>query len=225
MPDHFSKILILIPAYNAANHLEELIERIRKIDYRVDLLVINDGSTDSTENIITELEVGHLSHTPNRGKGYALKRGFEYAIEHGYDHVITIDADLQHLPEELMSFLSYNQPADISIGTRTIDLKKVPPHRWLTNNMTSLIISIFYGTRVRDSQSGFRMIVVDLIKKLKVSTVKYDFESEMLFQAGLLKAKITEIPITTVYEGSRSYFNPLADVGRFIKLVWKRIWL
>ena len=113
----------------------------------------------------------------------------------------------------------------MAIGTRQMKLGVMPFARWLTNNLTSLIISIFSGMRIRDTQSGYRMISVDTLKKLRLKSVKYDFESEMLFQAGALNIKIDEIPIATVYEGSHSYINPLVDTGRFIKLIWKRILL
>jgi hypothetical protein len=95
----------------------------------------------------------------------------------------------------------------------------------LTNNLTSIIISIFSGKRIRDSQSGYRMTAVELLRKMQIKSVKYDYESEILFQAGALDAAIGEVAITTVYEGSHSYINPLVDTGRFIKLIWKRMLL
>jgi glycosyltransferase involved in cell wall biosynthesis len=219
------KILILVPAYNAAKYLPELTKRIIKAAGECDILIINDGSSDNSEEILAGLDVIHLTNSPNKGKGYTLNRGFDYSIEHGYENVITIDADLQHLPEELPLFVASCREYDMAIGTRQMRLGVMPFARWLTNNLTSLIISVFSGMRIRDSQSGYRMISVDTLKKLHLKSVKYDFESEMLFQAGALNIKIGEIPIATVYEGSHSYINPFIDTGRFIKLIWKRILL
>jgi glycosyltransferase involved in cell wall biosynthesis len=219
------KILILVPAYNAAKYLPELTKRIKKAAGECGILIINDGSSDNSEEILAGLDVIHLTNSPNKGKGYTLNRGFDYAIEHGYENVITIDADLQHLPEELPLFINSCREYDMAIGTRQMRLGVMPFARWLTNNLTSLIISIFSGIRFRDTQSGYRMISVSTLKKLRLKSVKYDFESEMLFQAGALNIKIGEIPIATVYEGSHSYINPLVDTGRFIKLIWKRILL
>lgn len=219
------KILILVPAYNAGKYLRELIERIKKSAPSSDTLIINDGSTDDTGMILNELNINHLTNFPNRGKGYSLKRGFDYAIQNGYDYVVTIDADLQHLPEEIPRFTNRAGEAEIYVGTRNLRSKDMPPHRKLSNWLTSLIISVFSGKRIRDSQTGYRMISTGLLKSLNVTSVKYDFESEQLFQAGRLSVKFAEIPISTVYEGSHSYINPLKDTTRFIRLILRRIML
>ena len=225
MPENSHTTLVLIPAYNAGKYLKELTARIKALDHPLDILIINDGSTDNTNEIIQNLDVFSLVNDPNRGKGYTLKRGCDWAVEHGYEYVITIDADLQHLPEEIPRFLNNGHKADVIIGTRDIRLEVMPPHRWLTNNLTSLIISVFSGARVRDSQSGYRMLATKILRMVDVESVKYDYESEILFQVGALNSAIGEVPISTVYEGSHSYINPLVDTGRFIRQIWKRIWL
>ena len=217
-------VLVLIPAYNAARHLPELIKRVRQFVCDDNLLLVNDGSADDTEKILREQSVNHLSFPDNRGKGAALMAGFEYAIENGYRSVLTIDADLQHLPEEIPRFYALDNGHRMIIGTRKIDLSIMPFARWLTNNLTSMIISIFSTQRVRDSQSGFRLIPTRVLKAIRLKTVKYDFESEMLFQAGTVGCTIDEVPISTIYENSTSYINPLKDTGRFIRQIWKRIW-
>jgi glycosyltransferase involved in cell wall biosynthesis len=219
------KILILIPAYNAGRYLKELVDRVRKAVEKADILIINDGSTDETSTILPSLNALNLTNSANMGKGFALNRGFDFAVRNSYNYIITIDADLQHLPEELPRFTNFSEQADIFMGTRRMSLSHMPFLRWVTNNLTSLIISIFSGTRIRDTQSGYRMITVDTLRRLRVKSRRYDFESEMLFQAGALGVRIAEVPISTVYEGSHSYINPLVDSGRFIKLIWRRIWL
>ncbi|UCD94309.1 MAG: glycosyltransferase family 2 protein [Candidatus Zixiibacteriota bacterium] len=136
---------------------------------------------------------------------------------------MTIDADLQHLPEEIPLFIDSGWKADIYMGTRDLRSADMPIHRRLTNYLTSLIISIFSRQRIRDSQSGYRMLSTDVLRKLKIRSLKYDFESELLFQAGMLDINVAEVRISTVYEGSHSYINPLVDTLRFIKLIWRRI--
>jgi glycosyltransferase involved in cell wall biosynthesis len=220
-----SKVLILIPAYNAANYLPRLVPRIRHSVPDSDLLIINDGSSDNTAELLPTLGITCLENVPNQGKGFTLKRGADYALEKGYRHIVTIDADLQHLPEEIPRLLEKTGRSDIVIGTRKITLRVMPFARWLTNNLTSIIISVFSGQRVRDSQSGFRLIATEILAQTKVQSVKYDYESELLFQAGALGARIGEAAISTVYEGSHSYINPLKDTGRFIRQIWKRILL
>jgi glycosyltransferase involved in cell wall biosynthesis len=217
--------LILIPAYNAGRHLNELVQRVKKAVPDSDVLIINDGSTDDSAGILKNLDVISLTNSPNRGKGYTLQRGFDYAIKNNYDYVVTIDADLQHLPEEIPRFFESEIKADIYIGTRNLKSPDMPIDRKLTNNLTSLIISLFSGRRIRDTQSGYRMLSIEILKGMNIESIGYDFESEQLFQAGALNTTIDEIPISTVYADSLSYINPLLDTLRFIKLIWRRIWL
>jgi glycosyltransferase involved in cell wall biosynthesis len=217
-------ILVVIPAYNAARYLPELVARVRRFVRAQDFLIVNDGSTDSTVEILRDLQVNFISFPHNRGKGAALAAAFDYAITHDYQSVLTLDADLQHLPEEIPRFFEATDGRSLIIGTRTINLKIMPFSRWLTNNLTSLIISIFSSARVRDSQSGFRMVPSSALKAMPLKSIKYDFESEMLFKAGALGCPIGEVPISTVYEHSASYINPFNDTFRFIRQIWKRIW-
>ena len=215
----------MIPAFNAARYLDELVTRIKNVVPSVDILVINDGSTDDTGTIAESLNCYILANKTNRGKGYSLKRGFAYAIDKNYDYLMTIDADLQHLPEEIKIFLSQIGNGHISIGTRELSLSKMPLSRWLSNNLTSLMVSIFGGRVIRDSQSGFRMFDLKALKRMKAESNRFDFESELLFQTGLLNIKINEVPISTIYKEETSSINHIGDTLRFIKRIWKRIML
>lgn len=219
-----ARCLVLIPVYNAEPYLEELTARLRAHLPDSNLLFVNDGSTDSSAAVLARLGVPILTHRLNQGKGAALKTGFRYAIEHGYTSVVTIDADLQHLPEDIPLFAALDDNRHLIIGTRAIDLRKMPFLRWLTNNLTSLIISLFSGSRVRDSQSGYRLIPTTVLADLPLRTIRYDLESEMLFKAGALGCRFAEVPIATIYHGSKSFINPFVDSGRFIRQLWKRIW-
>ena len=218
-----NSVLVLIPAYNAGKYLDELIPRCLKYVCDSNLLLVNDGSSDNTLELIKKHNVKYISFPENRGKGAALMAGFEYAIKENYRSVLTIDADLQHLPEEIPRFFALDNGRRLIMGTRNIDLKIMPFARWLTNNLTSMIISIFSSQRVRDSQSGYRLIPTEVLKAIPLKTVKYDFESEMLFKVGAVGCPIVEVSISTVYEGSQSYINPFKDTGRFIRQIWKRI--
>jgi glycosyltransferase involved in cell wall biosynthesis len=218
------QVLVVVPVYNGAVYLPELIPRCLKVVSRDNLLLVNDGSTDNTLALLKEQDVNYISFSANRGKGAALQAGFEYAERQGYRSVLTIDSDLQHLPEEIPQFLEMDDGDTLVMGTRSIHLKVMPFDRWLSNNLCSLIISIFSTQRVRDSQSGFRLIPVSLLKAVQLKTVGYDFESEMLFKAGAVGCTVGEVPISTIYEGSHSYINPVKDTFRFIRQIWKRIW-
>ncbi|HVP07810.1 MAG TPA: glycosyltransferase family 2 protein [Candidatus Acidoferrum sp.] len=216
--------LVLIPCYYAEAYLPALIPRLRQFVCEENLLFVNDGSTDDTQDILEKTGVRFISYPDNQGKGAALKIGFDYAIRNGYRSVTTIDADLQHLPEDLPAFFALDNGRRVVMGTRKIDLSIMPFARWLTNNLTSLIISVFSTCRVRDSQSGYRLIPTSLLTAMSLKTIKYDLESEMLFKAGALRCPVAEVQISTIYHGSHSYINPLKDTLRFIRQIWKRIW-
>jgi len=219
-----NSVLVIVPAYNAAKYLDELIPRILEYVCPENLLVINDGSSDDTLSKLKNLNVNYLSFPQNRGKGAALIAGYNYAKEYGYRSVLAIDADLQHLPEDIPSFFGLDDGMTVVIGTRHFDRKIMPFDRWLTNNLTSLLISIFSTTRIRDSQSGYRLIPTSFLNIAPLKTIKYDLESEMLFKAGAAGFSFEEVPISTIYEGSHSYINPIIDSARFIRQIWKRIW-
>lgn len=216
--------LVIVPAFNAAGYLPELLTRLKRYVCEEHLLIVNDGSTDDTLRLLKKNNVNYISFPQNRGKGAALMAGFEYAIGHGYRSVLTIDADLQHLPEEIPRFFALDDGKRVLLGVRKISLTQMPFARWLTNNLTSVIISIFSNQRVRDSQSGFRLIPTGVLRAIQLKTVNYDLESEMLFKAGALGCSMVEVPISTVYEGSHSYINPLLDTLRFIRQIFKRVW-
>ena len=196
--------LVLIPAYNAAKYLDELIPRCREYVCDENLLFVNDGSTDDTLALLKKHGVNYITFPENRGKGAALKAGYAYGIERGYRSVLTLDADLQHLPEDLPRFFALDDGRRIVIGTRRMDLAIMPFARWLTNNLTSMIISVFSTQRVRDSQSGYRLIPTKVLRAIPLRTVGYDFESELLFKAGALRVTVAEVEIATIYEDRKS---------------------
>ena len=215
----------MIPAFNAAQSIEKVVTRIKNAVPAADIVVINDGSTDTTGTISKQQNCTVLTNEINRGKGFALRRGFAYAIENNYNYLITIDADLQHLPEDIPRFLAKTGNGSICIGTRDLSLRKMPMSRWLSNNLTSLMVSVFGGKLIRDSQSGFRMFDLQQLKKMKAESNRFDFESELLFQTGLLNNNVSEVPISTIYKNENSSISHLADTLRFIKAIWKRIML
>ncbi len=215
--------LILIPAFNAEKTISRLIGLISAHNIRKEnILVVDDGSLDSTYQTARSCGVRVLQHEKNKGKGEALKSGFEYAIKENYSGVITLDADLQHDPKFIPDFIK-NTDSDILVGTRERNLRIMPFSRWLTNNLTSMIVSIMGFTNVRDSQSGYRYISTEVLKSIRLKTKKYELESELLIKAGRKGFKINPVYISTIYEGSKSFINPFVDTGRFIKLMWKSL--
>ncbi len=221
-----NKTLVIIPAYNSNLTISELIEKTSKFTDKSDIVVIDDGSKDQTFRIAQRAGAVVLKHEKNKGKGEALKTGFKYALEKNYDALLTIDADLQHDPSSIRDFQqkANRNFSGIIIGTRDVHLKTMPFARWLSNSLTSVILSILSGQTIRDSQSGYRLISTPVLKKVKLKAKKYDLESEILVKAGRKGFKIDAIPIKTIYGGGKSFINPFVDTARFIKLMWRSLW-
>jgi glycosyltransferase involved in cell wall biosynthesis len=217
--------LVLIPVYNGERHLLQLIPRLRKYVCDSNLLFVNDGSTDGTARILAESGVNHLTQSPNAGKGVALMTGYRYAIERGYRSVLSLDCDLQHLPEEVPRFFARDNGQRVLIGKRDRAGTNMPPHRRLSNFLTSLLISIICCRRIRDSQCGFRLIPTALLREIPTRAAGYDYESEFLFKLGATAWRSEDIPVSTVYGEETSYVHPVLDTVRFIKRMWQRVWM
>jgi len=217
---------VLIPAYNASRTILELIERISVHIPENDIIVVDDGSEDQTSDLVEKTEATILKHSKNKGKGEALKTGFRYAVEQGYDLVITLDSDLQHDPKFIKSFLSRAKAnnTDLILGKRNIDPGIMPFHRYLSNKLTSTIISILTGKSIKDSQSGYRLINVKALKSLDLQSREYDLESEILLKAAKRGLKIDSVAISTIYADASGFISPFADTWRFLLLLWRSLW-
>ncbi len=216
--------LLIIPAYNAAEHLCELIDRISRIYPKRHVLVINDGSIDNTAQILQKSGVRQIFFERNRGKGAALLAGYHWARAQGYSAVISIDADLQHAPEEIASVIKERRRTAVVLGSRMSDPRAMPLHRRLSNNLTSLIVSIFSGRRIRDTQSGFRLVPGRLLRGISARSRGFAFESELALDFGLRGGEFREVPISVIYRGGHSHIHPFADTLRFIRIIWRRLW-
>jgi dolichol-phosphate mannosyltransferase len=216
-----NRICAIIPSFNVEHTIAEVISSVSQFIPLKDIIVIDDGSQDRTAEISSEMGVMLLQNTSNQGKGASLKKGFRHAIENHYDAVITLDADLQHDPSEIHKFLTcYSQSeADLILGDRTGDFSHMPLDRQFSNKTTSLIISLLTGTRVRDSQTGYRMIKIDALKKISLVSNRYETESELLIKALLHGYHISHVPIKTIYNNQQSHIHRLVDTLRFLKIV------
>jgi glycosyltransferase involved in cell wall biosynthesis len=217
------RIAVLVPCYNAAATIPDLTTRLANFVRPNDIFMVDDGSHDTTRDAILKSGAHLLVHDQNKGKGEALRTGFAAILNRGYDGLITIDADLQHLPEHLPAFMEAAERFDIVVGTRAYHLRNMPFLRWATNHLTSLVVSWLSGTKVHDSQSGYRYLSARAVRDVPLSTVKYDMESEQLIRAGRMGMAIGETRIQTVYHGSKSYINPFVDTARFIRMALRNL--
>ncbi|TET78680.1 glycosyltransferase family 2 protein [candidate division TA06 bacterium] len=219
------KFAALIPAYNEEKNLPHLLSRLPC--EKKNIIVVDDGSNDSTAAVAAKCGVTVLRQEKNLGKGAAQRRGFEYLKDEPYDGVITIDADGQHDPALIPQFLKKARDGnyDIVIGARMLEpTTSMPLIRLLTNLTTSLVVSLMSGQRIRDSQSGYRYLSARVIRNIPLTTSRYQTESEVLIKAGRQGYRIGEMPISTIYSGQKSNINKFTDTLRFIGLSIKSLW-
>jgi glycosyltransferase involved in cell wall biosynthesis len=213
------KILALIPALNAERTIGKVVHDSKE---RVDMVVvIDDGSADRTGDVARANGAIVLRHEVNRGKGGSLKTGFAYAIENGFDGVITLDADGQHLPSEIPKIIAAHEEsgADLVIGGRAHLFGEMLPRRRLANRFSAWSIAKCAGTRVTDSQSGFRFYSTKLLRAIKLRTEGFDLESEVIVRTGRGGFRIITTPISLGFiDGvSTSHYKPLKDT---IRIAW-----
>lgn len=217
------KTCVIIPTHNESNTIAGLISQIRNLNF--DLVVIDDGSTDSTAVIAEKSGAAVIRNTINQGKGAALIRGFEYCLKNNFDAAITLDGDGQHLPEDIPNFVSLadkKEEIGIIIGNRMFNRRNMPFIRVITNKFMSWLLSKIIGQKIYDSQCGFRLIKRKVLEKVSLKTHKFEIESEIIIEAGRNGVKIESIPIQTVYRKERSHINPFVDTFRFFRFISRK---
>lgn len=217
------KVCVLIPTFNESKTIGKLIRDIKKIG--LDIFVIDDGSQDDTFQIATYSGAIVISNAKNLGKGMSLRRGLDYIKELNYQAVIIMDGDGQHTSDDIPQFIKAAKDPEVSIiiGNRMSAAKGMPFLRWFTNKFMSWVISLFCRVKIPDSQCGFRIIKIEVLKDIKLRTSKYEIESELLIKAAKRGFKIKSIPIKTIYQGQSSQINPILDTLRFIRFILKEL--
>ena len=215
-----SRIAAVIPAYQEEKHIGEVARRTRV--QLENVLVVDDGSTDATAERARSSAVDVVIHPQNRGKGESIKTGLRYWLERGSEYVVLLDADGQHLPEEISRFVdsaASESNAKIFIGSRMNDISAMPLVRRIVNRYMSGKISRVCGQQIPDTQCGFRMLHRDVIPDVLSGASRFEYETEMLIIASRKGHRIASVPITTVYSDEVSSINPVRDTMRFFKLM------
>ena len=212
----------VVPALNAAPTVAGVVSGLRAALANAVVVVIDDGSSDETHAVARAVADRTVRLARNRGKGAALRAGFEIAAEHGADIVVTVDADGQHDPRYAPALVNALADAELAIGARDRRAGRMPVGRRLTNRLSAAAVSHCIGRAVDDAQSGFRAIRSHLIAAVRPAGNRYEFETEFLIQAGRLGARITFVPIPTVYTTPvASQFRPVRDSMRIVTTLWR----
>lgn len=198
------KLLIGIPAYNEEQMIGNVIESIPikiKGFEKVDILVVDDGSTDGTKHIAQTKGAIVLSHIINRGLGGALKTIFTYALQNHYDVLVTFDADGQHIGEDLVKLVQpiIEGKKDVVVGTRWKYKAKFPFSRYLVNQCANLITWFLFGILSSDSQSGLRAFDRVAIQKIQITSDGMEVSSEFFKEIKTHKLRLGEVPISPIY--------------------------
>jgi glycosyltransferase involved in cell wall biosynthesis len=221
------RTLVVIPCKDLEHEVGNVVRGVLGLGLGLDVVVVDDGSTDGTSEAARAAGAHVLTHEVNLGKGAALRTGFEYAVEKGYDAVITMDGDGQHDPKAIPDFLEALQKcdADVIVGTRMHAVGDMPKLRIWTNRTTSRVVSFLAGQKIPDSQSGFRLIKVRVLRDIVKSfvTSRYDTESELLIRAARRGYKSASVGIRSIYRGTVSHINPVVDTLRFLRLVGRSV--
>jgi glycosyltransferase involved in cell wall biosynthesis len=212
-------ILALIPAYNEARYVAEVIAGALA---HLPVLVVDDGSTDDTAARAEAAGAQVLRQTPNQGKGAALRLGFRWALDQGYQAVVMLDADGQHDPAEIPKFLQVytEHGADQIIGAR--EYRHIPIVRRISNTIGRWSYSWAVGQYVPDNQSGYRLLSRRMVEAtLSSQEDRFQFEVEIITICLLLGYTLDWVPIRTIYADEVSHIRPVEHVPEFFRMVWE----
>lgn len=223
-----STYAVVIPAYNEAATIHEVASgALRHLRF---VIVVDDGSTDSTAAALDGLPITLLRNETNQGKAASLWRGVQAALTRGVRGVITLDGDGQHLPEAIPRLIAAAEqhPGRIVIGARVVhDLTQVPRGRYYANKFANFWISWACGQRIADTQSGYRLYPSEVFTRLNVRHDRprsFVFESEVLIEAARLGISTRVVPVPAVYKpnGRLSHFKQI-DSLRITAMISRRL--
>ena len=213
-------LVVIVPAYNSEPTLANVVKGVRRTLPNAMIIGVDDGSTDGSGQLMKTVADETIEFEKNRGKGAALRAGFDAALKKGAAAVLTIDSDGQHDPAFAPAIVGALDRADIVIGTRDLSGKAVPKHRRIANMISSAATRAVSGGKVRDSQSGYRAIKAEVLRKVHAVGDRYEFETDFIIRAARSGFTTVNVPISTIY-GSPSYFREFRDAWLVIKVLWR----
>lgn len=192
------KLTIIIPAYNEAKSIGLVLEDLKRT--KLPIIVVDDGSKDSTFAEASKYSVVVIKHKINLGKGAALKTGCQAAFGKGADGIIIMDSDGQHKAKDLEKFIQAleKENNEVVFGSRNWT-RGIPLVRYLGNKFASVLVNILFGIYVSDLICGYRGLTKKAFEKINWESTGYDVETEMVVKTALKKLKYCEVSVETVY--------------------------
>jgi dolichol-phosphate mannosyltransferase len=201
------KSIVIIPTYNEAENVINIINKVLSLPVSFDVLIVDDNSPDGTASLVNELirkidNKIYIINRPNKvGLGKAYKEGFQWALEKQYEYIFEMDADFSHNPSDLIRIFNNLTDYDVVIGSRYVDGINVvnwPLSRIILSYFASIYSRIITGMSVKDATSGFVGFKSEVLKTIDLNSLVfngYAFQIELKFKSYLNKFKILEIPI------------------------------
>lgn len=210
----------VIPCLNEARHIGDVVAGVRR--HLAHVLVVDDGSSDDTATRAATAGAEVLRHANSRGKGAALATGLARADQAGALWALCLDGDGQHASEDIPTFLAAaaRTSASLIIGNRFAQPLRMPPLRRSVNRLMSWLIGSLVGCDIPDSQCGFRLIQLDLWRRLNLASRRFEVESEMIVAGLRCGSKIEFVPVRSVYGDETSKISPVRDGWRWLQ--WYR---
>jgi glycosyltransferase involved in cell wall biosynthesis len=207
-------ICALIAAFNEEENVASVVAGVKAL--AAEVLVVDDGSSDRTAECAARAGATVIRHERNLGKGRALRSGLARALAGPATHVLFIDGDLQHDPQDAPRLVEAAERTgcDFVIAERAFTKGQMPTARFYSNRIGSRILSSFIGTEVADSQSGFRLIRADRLRRLTLTATGYEIETEMLIKLTRGGASLCRITIPARYHGANSKLRSFRDTFR-----------
>jgi len=217
--DILSKTLIVIPTYNNQSTLATVINDALKVGTQV--MVVNDGATDDTSNILKSfgIKIQVLDNGENKGKGYSLRRAMAEGLKQGFDYMISMDSDGQHFADDIPSFINeiVENGDALIVGARDMESDNVPGKSSFGYKFSNFWYWAETGEKLEDTQSGFRLYPIRKMQGIRFFTNRFEFEVEVLVRCQWNDIKVKTIPIKIFYaEGDKriSHFRPSTDFTR-----------
>lgn len=226
------KICAVVPSLNPDDKLIEVVNGLKNKGF-AHIIVVNDGSKESTYFDRLSSECVVLTHEVNKGKGRAMKTAMEYYLEHFADEcdgVVFCDADNQHSPDDIVkcSEALKDNPDELILGVRDFSGDNVPKRSRMGNRTMAFLFKVIGGLNISDTQTGLRAMGNGAVKLfIKTKGERFEYETNMLLETKRLGVEISEVKIETIYHGEEqtSHFSTFRDSVRIFKVLLKFAWV